>query len=826
MGASGLHTLILVAAIGAGPSSRPAVVPGKPLPGGELGAEDARFLDWLMEDFVFDPRRAAAFVRVETTGGDAMRRRTLRQLGLIENGTDLRAGWLVRGTNGDPDRIYFADGESIVAPPTGVCVVDFASDFVGRTGPLVSEIDRLQRMLVEISSPDTPDLVRACWLHRRGYDGLTAVALSAARDTNDNAVEAVRVQLARRANEAAVQAFAERDDSAALAHAARLYALYPDVAVDYGFHAGAVASDIVRRHHSGIGSREPPTGPPAEFATWDNARKIAFLIGSLDEVSPGDSQLETDWRVAELVRVGDPAVPALIDALEHDSRLTRRHESRMHINCCGKGLGRNDDKVQPVADVAKEILGEILRATDFDPTGPRGDTDGTPAVVVARLRRYWAAYGDLPLAERMMAILTEPTAHLRARRDAAKVLASWPNSMSSWSRDESRPMSGTNPMIARFNRPTVADAIFTAMSQGIAERDPTDPRWRGYVEAHFLRSLVELGDPRAGPELARLAAAALTPVERLDLAEAAYRLGTTGPLVALTREVMAGTVPLPPTVDKDTSPQIALHDLLQGLLQSGLPEADAALYAVADPGHPYFPLAAYAVSVDYLFGNRQNEWRNHPVCVAVLRHALTDRRPTGGHSYLRGDQIEEEFGGKPRVFIPAGGADPKDWHEHVEHTRADDAADRLGDIFFGLPEYHPLRKDAARVLAETRAVLLRHYRHVRKLTWDDQRAFGIGGGNTVYVADIRPLGRPATATDVDAGRAVFELRGAGRVTDQKLPAWITLRADAKHPDASKGLVVQAEVGPDGKAVYGVIFRHAIRAVKAEEVERVEPAEMR
>jgi hypothetical protein len=36
-----------------------------------------------------------------------------------------------------------------------------------------------------------------------------------------------------------------------------------------------------------------------------------------------------------------------------------------------------------------------------------------------------------------------------------------------------------------------------------------------------------------------------------------------------------------------------------------------------------------------------------------------------------------------------------------------------------------------------------------------------------------------------------------------------------------GLVFQAEVGPDGTVTYGAVFRHAIRAVKASEVERVE-----
>jgi hypothetical protein len=76
--------------------------------------------------------------------------------------------------------------------------------------------------------------------------------------------------------------------------------------------------------------------------------------------------------------------------------------------------------------------------------------------------------------------------------------------------------------------------------------------------------------------------------------------------------------------------------------------------------------------------------------------------------------------------------------------------------------------------------------------------------------------------DVKAGRAVFALAGMGTVADLKLPAWLILKSEAKKEHLAYGLVVQAETDSDGKLVYGVIFRHEIRAVKADEVERIEP----
>jgi hypothetical protein len=94
--------------------------------------------------------------------------------------------------------------------------------------------------------------------------------------------------------------------------------------------------------------------------------------------------------------------------------------------------------------------------------------------------------------------------------------------------------------------------------------------------------------------------------------------------------------------------------------------------------------------------------------------------------------------------------------------------------------------------------------------------------DVAYVPDLKPWGRPATAADVSAGRAVFHLSGTGKVADVQLPAWLLLKNGGKTGDPPVwGLAIQAEVGPDGAVTYGAILRHAIRTVKATEVEPVE-----
>ena len=501
--------------------------------------------------------------------------------------------------------------------------------------------------------------------------------------------------------------------------------------------------------------------------------------------------------------------------------------------CCGDRREQRPETVIPVREVIAELLRTILRAYDLDPTGPAGgDEDTAPTAVAGRYRRYWARYGRLPFPDRMMAILIDPAAHPDARREAAEALVgSEPGAAPSWSRAPDRRHRVTprpSPLVARYSGPTVAEAVFAAMDREQAAQSEADRHgpW-DRIEDEYLRVLVDLGDPRAGPELARRAAQATRPAARVRLARAAADLGAGGPLVALAREVAAGTLPFPPPADAAQAPraaQEALRALVDALIDCDRPETDDALFALADPGHAYDPLVEAAVLADADSGVRGSVWKRHPFCLAVLRNGLADRRPTGGHSYRRGTDVEDWTRTKVRWWTPPGGADPAAWAEHVERRAADDAADRLAEVVVGLPEHHPLRRDADRVLADTRARLVRYARRFRRVTYDEQRRWDLWRpSDSVFVPDIRPLGRPATAADVATGRAVFELNGAGKVTDAKLPAWVVLKADAKRPDALPGLVVQAEVGPAGKVVYGVIFRHAIRAVPADEVERLEPS---
>jgi hypothetical protein len=804
-----LPAVVLAAALVPGTSPVPtnATRPAHPLPDGELSAEDARYLDYLVEWFLFDPAHATR-VRVPIPFSGTQRG--------PDSFTEDRDGWLVRGTDGRPDRICFTDGESMPVPAVGVRQLDFEAECerwydpdrwrAKHPGP-----DRTARLpMAQSLKPIENDLVDAAWLHRRGYDGLAARALAASRvGAPDDPLHDMRARLARWAGHGLINAFGRRADSEARIHADRLTRLYPDLVPP---QAAVVLADLDRRQRADTLGRPAPGWPPG-FHAWNDSRKVAYLIDTLDEIAgrPGaDSDPTEHPRVRALIELGDAAVPALLLAAERDDRLTRFVEHQQ------SPVDRDEQPVE-VREVARQSVRRILRVSHLDPHAPEDADDNLSPL--ARLRQYWAMYGHLPFPDRMITILTDAGAQPHARAEAAEFLASYvPPGRSSWGR---HPVPGRPGPMA--DRPAVGDAILAALDsereRGGRRRRPTS------VEGSYLRSLVKLGDRRTGPELARRSQEEAAVRARVVYADAAHRLGESGPLLTLARELADGAVPLGPQRGGYRSSRAvpdSLAELFRALVQCGLPEAEEALYALADQGHPY----RGPVLRDLLASNRPGEfpWAYHPFSVAVLRTALTDPRPTRTHYYLRGDEFEIMGPGKMiRHALPPGATG---WHEHVEERVCDEAATWLAELVVGVPEPNPLRPDADAVLADMRTSLLRYERRLRLLTFNDQMRLGVRRIEPAFLPDIRPLGRPATAADVREGWAVFELNGNGRVSDVALPAWILFKSEANEAFPAWGLAVQAEVGPHGAVMYGVIDRHAIRAVKADEVERIEPYEGR
>lgn len=169
-------------------------------------------------------------------------------------------------------------------------------------------------------------------------------------------------------------------------------------------------------------------------------------------------------------------------------------------------------------------------------------------------------------------------------------------------------------------------------------------------------------------------------------------------------------------------------------------------------------------------------------------------------------------------------ADPAGRKERAAERVCDRAAEQLNELAIGLPAYHPLLKESGPRLQALRDRFDRFRDRFRPATPQEMEALGVVDWHPTYLPDPGRRVRPATAEDLNAGRAIFFLRGTAKRVDLKLPATGVLRKEAKKAPPPRVLIVQAEAGADGAVTYGVIGRHEVRAVPASELADVKPLE--
>ena len=221
-----------------------------------------------------------------------------------------------------------------------------------------------------------------------------------------------------------MHAFMVSADDEALAAGERLTRLYPDEAKQFR-QSGAILADLHRRKENGTFGRTRSLQWPAEFKSWDIRKRTTYLIDSLDQVDgrqlaePRSVVLADDPIVQTLIRIGDPAVPALIAVIEHDTRLTRGVQYQEDSSI--------DRTVLSVREAALDAVMAIT-GTAFFQSNVAGDnftrqSNAEARKMARRLTIYWDRYGRLPFGERMMKILTEPTSDFDSKRQAATNLA-------------------------------------------------------------------------------------------------------------------------------------------------------------------------------------------------------------------------------------------------------------------------------------------------------------------------------------------------------------------------------------------------------------------
>jgi hypothetical protein len=791
-----------------------------------LSEQDKQFLDKLIAEFLFDPKGAQR-VLIQNAVRDVW--------GAVHQTT--MEGWLVPSDGAKPPTVFLADGFPIpLQHENDITRVDFVAVCGARYDAAKKQdgFDQMRRNAVGIVDND---LALAAWLHRLSHDNLAAKALASARKWRSDPREQLRNELAWSAFSGMVHAYMVRADDEALAHGDHLLRLYSGEAKKRFPQSTQILREINRRRQTGARAQHLASQPPDDFKRWETKRQVSFLLDALDEVDarqlsqPGGIDLASDWRVRELINLGDAAVPDLIETLENDERLTRS----VHF---WRDFSENRT-VLSVREAALTATMSILGTLVFEPRAT-GDNftaygDRTAKETAKILRDYWTAYGHLPFDERMMTILADPKASMSARREAAQNLATLNQRQSLQTTIRPTyigvPLPQTeNPAVKKFNNPTVAEAILAAMAADLnvydAEPNNKDKTYRRRViHDEYVWSLVKLGDTRIASEAAKHATAAATLHERFVWAHAAHDLGGGNPFEALANEFRTGKISIAQinsaSIDHNTLEE--LEYIIRALISARTTAADGALYALADPKHPEHDIVIAKLmhlapgSTSSPMPNMDSPWFAHPYCISVLRTGLNEQMLTGAIDTIEDNSLRRKFSnGFSGAEIPSFLADPGKRHGKIEERRYHIAAETISRLVIGAPRYHPLLKDADQQLARLKSTIEQFGGNLRRLSRRERQAALASRSEfdgPFFIPDIHPLGRAAMAADVNAGKAIFYLDQESMPANIMLPAIATLKSDpARHV-----LIMQAETRSDGEIVLGAILQDDIRTILARDV---------
>jgi len=804
----------------------------------KLSAEDRKALEQTLARTVYDPpagaRRCRIKLRVRTVWG---------QQGLVE-----REAWALQTKEGKTE-VRLADGW-LVPDPQDVKPFDFAKGCVA----LVKAVESQTQPPPE-ASREHP-LALAAWCLRAGEEGLAAVFLGLARQELD-AVKArapkdqvanlkldmvLRGHLTWQAYAGMVHAFMARADAEAELYAKHLQARYPEETA--GTQAPLILADLARRRAAGTFGKTPDAASLRQLQALPPAARVVAAVAALDEIDarqkaqPGGVDLASDPRVVALIECKEAAIPALLEVLEKDRRLTRSVHFWRDFN--------QDRTVLSVAEAALVALQSILRFRVFEPraSGDNFTARGPKAAKMAadRLRTYWKANQGRSLPERLRRSLTHAQAKPTDWRRAATELARLGRERrigTTLGGDQVSAEEGENPALA-LTDPTAAEAIVAAMDRDFAQhvkaaryRDLKGEELRE-IEALYLDALVRLGDKRIAPVLAKRAAEAKRPSLRRLLAVTCSGLGEGGPLDALAADFAQGKVELgafeaPETPPDQTPGAIELDACVQTFTQlslGGVASCDSALFALAEAKHP---LRARAVDLIWTkAGPEGGLWVRHPWHLKLLASELGETAETGRVYRL---ELVAAKGRQPKhwaVVVEEGGQEiarqaispegsPVARLQRVAERRCDRAATAISVRLLGTPTYDLLVKDRDRRLAELRAYCQRYLATIQLATPLEVASLRLGASpfGVFYRPGLGGLGRAATPADVAAGRALFVLPGAQPI-QTVLPAITRLKRTGE-----RALVLQAEVS-GGQTKFVVLTGDALLVVGPDQVREPRP----
>ena len=353
------------------------------------------------------------------------------------------------------------------------------------------------------------------------------------------------------------------------------------------------------------------------------------------------------------------------------------------------------------------------------------------------------------------------------------------------------------------------------------------------VEDAYADALISLGDTRIVPEAAKRFDAAQANEQKRRWAMICLGLGGDAPMRRLASEFKLGLIKLPP-IDPDQKilDQATGRDLagfIKYFDDAQTPYCNEALDALSNVDHPLHGTAIACLQASIESSDSSTDtWFYHPYYVKLMR-PLLDRTESIHRTYKlhengHGGWRTKEAGGSDESDVLA---DPKQCNTSADCRLCDLMGRRLSEAIVGRkPPYHPLSSrivtNGLRNCAHSSITMART---CDKTTGEEyQLAYSRVYYGPKLIPHFQSRGEPASATDVDAGRAIFSLGPKAKVEPLQLPLFARWKND---PAGDKGpllMIVQAERDADGKLHYGIVSHHEIREASEGDLRDIRPVE--
>jgi hypothetical protein len=264
------------------------------------------------------------------------------------------------------------------------------------------------------------------------------------------------------------------------------------------------------------------------------------------------------------------------------------------------------------------------------------------------------------------------------------------------------------PELGSFKDPTAAEALLAAMDRHMKAVASTG-NWAEIEEEKYLIWIAELGDARIAPELRARSEKTTDARTRHRLAFTLRRLGDSGPIDALAREIDKGAQPIDARDGRE---------IVEAFGRAGSPACEAVLAGFARPDHAWHARAKESILE---FGHDHEAWVSHPYCLSLLRRLLGNESSTGSVVVVEGEWAVRKGGGGG--FGYSGGPPlPKGRREKAVERECDQAAYRMSGLMPDAPAYHPLLPNADERLRELRAYVDANLGKFQRMTREEAAA--------------------------------------------------------------------------------------------------------